>query len=77
MIFFIDNYKLQVCDNINYVGLIYTYSGSFNSCFKYLSDKASRPLFTILSSMRELPVNNNKLYIVMDCTGRQLKCKPL
>ena len=61
--FFIDNYKLQVCDNINYLGLIYTPSGSFNSCFKYLSDKASRALFTIRSSMRELPGLPVRTYI--------------
>ena len=52
-----------ITDKICYLGFIFTPSGSFKSCVKYLYNKALRAMFSIRSSLRSIPVLPIHTYI--------------
>ena len=61
--FSISNYRVNITDKICYLGYIFTPSGSFKSCVKYLYNKALRAMFSIRSSLRSIPVLPIHTYI--------------
>ena len=54
--FRISNHRVNITDKICYLGFIFTPSGSFKSCFKYLYNKALRAMFSVRSSLRSILV---------------------
>ena len=61
--FFVGNEPIEEASQMKYLGIVFTPSGSFNACLKYLYNKAHKSMYLFRKHLQAVPAMSIKSYL--------------